>query len=466
MYMFLDAGSGMDSSNIHMSDLNDDTFRKSVLLNTSVRSNSSVYHAQRLVIPHVQQPRATHGSGNDDGVSDASDDHQYLWLPSRTHEQSEDRARVERYLQMDFTRNDWIYRIYTPIGGICIFLFFGILLFILSGALMFSSWRSFMQEIEYTDYGNAPMKFEIKQDLRAPVYFYYKVTDFYAVHKKVAYEASPSHVTSGKCKMFKTFKEILDLRCIDGKNTLNGIDHWCTIKDKEPLFQQHAYPCGAIAATVMTDNFSVCKDNRTLYNVGLPPPLENQYSRYAGTADATCLPLATEIPDYDHGFYHINQKKPPAGKGFQWMDLSSLMFRSWIQIPYDSSFLKPYAVLNRDLKAGTYYLHVTHNMWPAKEWKARKYVVIAKPGFLGTSARYFEIIAMAVATLFILTGIVLLIMYKSRFHCGVSPWRGVQVHAKKSVVNENPTGNFYRSEGPKPVENVVAATTECLCPLH
>lgn len=57
---------------------------------------------------------------------------------------------------------------------------------------------------------------------------------------------------------YKTFAEILDLRCINGKNTLNGIDEWCQNHNQNPQFNLPAYPCGPLAATMMTDNFEIC----------------------------------------------------------------------------------------------------------------------------------------------------------------------------------------------------------------
>ncbi|EDO05417.1 LEM3 (ligand-effect modulator 3) / CDC50 family protein [Babesia bovis T2Bo] len=455
--MISDAGSGMDNSTIQISDLNDDAFRKSMLFATAKKSNTLTTHAQPLTLPHVQASRDV------DRVAGSEElDHEYLWLPSRNYDQADDRARVDRYRQMEFTRNDWIYRIYTPLGGVSVFLFFGILLSLLSVAQLYSSWTSHMQEIDYSAYTNDPIEFEVPYDIKAPVYFYFKITDFYAIHKRVAYGANPSLVTSGDCEMFKTFEEILDLRCVNKKNTLNGIDEWCEIKDKEPAFKKTAYPCGAISATIITDNFSVCQKKELLpagQRSEEQSPVDNQVNN--------CLPISMGIPDYDYSLFHFNQNRPEASsKGFQWIDLSNLMFRNWIQIPYDSTFLKPYGVLNQTLSAGKYYLHVTKNLWPAEHWKAKKYVVIAKPGYMGTKAIVFECLAIITAVVYLITGTVLFFMYKASFHCGVSPWKGLQVNKQKDVAPENPTGNYYRSDAPKPTEHVEPAKMTCLCPLH
>lgn len=94
------------------------------------------------------------------------------------------------------------------------------------------------------------------------------------------------------------------------------------------------------------------------------------------------------------------------------------MFRSWIQLPYDSTFLKPYAVLNQNLPAGDYTLFLTNNYWPSKAWSAQKAFYIAKPGFLGTPAKVLEVMVMATAAIYLLSGIVVAGLYMMNYSCG------------------------------------------------
>ncbi|GIX63996.1 DNA-directed RNA polymerase II subunit rpb1 [Babesia caballi] len=284
------------SADVRLSDISASTYKKSVVFATSDKSKRATQlEAHRMTVPTVQSAHMSSYAAGDNACTKSATEVEYLWLPSLKSEDKR-RSRVEKYTHMEFTRNDNIYRLYTPRGAILIFLLLGTLLLMFAVALLCSSRHSFTQEIEYTDYGSEPITFKIEQDVKGPVYFGYKVSDFYVNHKRVAYESVPFRVTGAKCKMFDTFEKILDLRCIDNKNTLNGIDEWCAVKNTEPAFKLPAYPCGAISATIMTDNFAICRSSVQ----SVPATAKT------GVDVEGCLPLSMKIPEDDYGFFHIN----------------------------------------------------------------------------------------------------------------------------------------------------------------
>ncbi|CDR95602.1 hypothetical protein, conserved [Babesia bigemina] len=454
------------SADLRLSDISSEAFKKSVKYATADPHSQPAAgaQAQRMTLPNVQSPRGSNLFSTGDTM--AEPEVEYLWLPSMKATGTNYRKRVDKYRQMEFTPNLNVYRVYTPRGAILVFSLFGLVLLGLGLALIFSSLRSFTKELEYTDY-QRPMVLTIDKDLPGPVYVYYKVTDFYVTHKKVAYESSPSKIFHQHCKSgfsslavitfaaFNTFEQILNLRCIGGKNTLNGIDEWCQHKD-DPVFKRPAYPCGPISATVMTDNFEVCTKN---------DKIDLTDTNLASKRD-DCLALSMDIPEYDYGFYHSRVEPVDRDEGFLWFDPGNQLFRSWIQLPYDSTFVKQYAVLKDGINAGTYFVHVTSNLWPAREWQARKFFYIAKPGFLGTPAIALECMVMGTAIVFLLTAAVMFLLHKRNYSCGISPWRGIEVYDSKAGDSVKVPSVPYKRDDITPVDDVPASKMPCLCPCH
>lgn len=439
-------------------DISNEVLRNSLLFacKNLAKQGKAASYSEKLNLPKVQAPQYIHKNEKVHG-DEENDKLEYLWMPSMKVVDNRFANRIEKYAHMEFTRNYNIYRLYTPKGAIFVFFLFGLALLSCGIALVKSSNNSFSLEVPYTEDNSGPITFTISHDLAAPVYFYYKIKDFYITHKRVTYDSRPLTINTGKCKIFTTFEEILNLRCIDGKNTLNGVDEWCPIKNSEPAFKLPAYPCGAISATIMTDKFIVC-----------PASYMYELSTVKMRKDKTpnCLPLSLRLEEEDYGLFHASKKKSELDRKFLWLDLSNTMFRNWIQLPYDSTFLKPYAVLNQDLPAGNYQLFVTDNYWPAKAWKAEKAFYVAKTGFLGTSATVFEIIVLATAALYLLSGIVFAILWLGKYNCGLSPWRGIEIVDEMKNDARNVPVKHCMPTDPRKYSNVPQARFPCPCPNH
>ncbi|KAK1443082.1 hypothetical protein BgAZ_306000 [Babesia gibsoni] len=440
-------------------DVSNEVFRSSMMYACQNLSQSSeaIAQADPMSLPNVQAPRIIKLKEAADGEAGEADRIEYLWMPSMKVVNSRFKNRLEKYSHMEFRRNDNIFRLYTPGGGMLVFFICGFLLLACAIAQSISSAYSFTMELPYSEKKDEPINFKIDRTVAAPVYFYYKLSDFYITHKNVAYDSSPSTISTGNCKLYKTFEEILGLRCVDGKNTLNGVDEWCKIKETDPLFKLPAYPCGSISATMMTDNYMICPTSSGL---------TMQQVRTDKESRKKCLPLSLRLVVPDYGMFNAPKKKSDIVDIFRWIDMANVMFRSWINLPYDSTFLKPYAVLNQDLQEGEYTLYVTNNYWPADAWRSKKAVYISKPGFLGTSALVFEILVYITAGLYILTGLTIGMLYFCNFSCGVSPWRGIDVRDMRRQIHPVQPSKAYVVQEPKPYENVPVTTLPCLCPCH
>ncbi|EAN30919.2 LEM3 (ligand-effect modulator 3) family / CDC50 family protein [Theileria parva strain Muguga] len=403
--------------------------------------------------PNVQRAQNLSSSQNDVSVSI---ENKVLWLPSGKGLGPDYKSRAYRVCQKDFSHNYFVYYMYTPVWSAVLSISLGVLLAVLTLILFFFS-SSVNVEVPYTELDQGPIIVNITKDFKPPIYIYYKISEFYVTHKKVVYDSGPSLAAKSTCQNYKTFAEILDLRCINGKNTLNGIDEWCQNHNQNPQFNLPAYPCGPLAATMMTDNFEICPN--------VVP--RNAAGTYEGADFNGCLDI--QIHDYPDlwRFGPFNVKRKQYTKGFCWIDLSNPLYHSWLQHPYANTFLKPYGVIYDEVPEGEYKIHLVNNLWPDQEWKARKSIYITCINFLGTKSLPLEIALLSISGLYIVTGIILLILYYSGFKIEKSPWRGlVKVTAgivtekeeiiRRSSIMEDDYGSFE----PPP------KLGKCLCPLH
>ncbi|XP_954881.1 uncharacterized protein TA03230 [Theileria annulata] len=396
-------------------------------------------------------------------------DNTMLWLPSGKGLGPDYKSRAYRVRQKDFSHNYFVYYMYTPVWAAILSISLGSLLAILTLILFFFS-SSVNVEVPYSENDQGPITVNITSDFKPPIYVYYKISGFYVTHKKVVYDSGPSLAAQSTCQNtmnilyiinisldYKTFAEILDLRCINGKNTLNGIDEWCDNYKDNPQFNLPAYPCGPLAATIMTDNFEIC------------PAVVNRNAdgTYEGVDFSGCLDI--QIHDYSDlwRFGPFNVKRKQYTKGFCWIDLSNPLYHTWLQNPFSNTFLKPYGVIYDEVPEGEYKIHLVNNLWPDQEWRAKKAIYITCINFFGTKSLPLEIALLSISGLYILTGIILLILHFSGFKIKKSPWRGlVKVTAgivtekeeliRRSSITEDDFGSF---ELPPKLE-------KCLCPLH
>ncbi|KAK2197456.1 CDC50-LEM3 family [Babesia duncani] len=415
----------MDEASI--SDVTDTVYHDSLDYVTQKHTRKSAA-AQLLSGPEVKAPKVQGASviKPEDvtqitgmvGLDGKAKKPEYLWLPSRKEIGTGYRNRLERYMQMDFKRTNIIYLLYTPKVASCVFLGLGLLMLTICLLFPYNTAPSPIL-LRYSENKGSVYEFDIPKDLPAPVYFYYRIENFYINHKRVAYESSPGIITHGKCSKFKTFKEILDLRCINGKNTLNGNHQLCKDYENVPEFQLPAYPCGAISATLMTDNFEICDADADLTMLDVLAKDDDMQKN--------CIHLSQRLDVNNWNFIRYNVKKSITEKGFHWLDTTSTLFRSWTDFTFDSTFLKPYAVSYKDIKAGTYRLYITTNLWPADAWQAKKSVYITCVGRFGGSSPIFEIIMFIVAIVYICTGLCIFAFYKIKGRLNKDPWSGIDV---------------------------------------
>ncbi|UKK01454.2 hypothetical protein MACK_002268 [Theileria orientalis] len=430
--------------------------RKSSVENPPDRENSEEFDElldSGLENPSVQSETSREKLRKDVSIAMERD---YVWLPSSRGMGPNYTSRIERMKQMDLKANYFVYNMYTPVGAATLSLVLGALLLMLALVMLFLSMNVHL-EVPYSEKDNAPITITITKDFKPPIYVYYKINDFYVTHKKVVYDSEPAQVSKSSCKTFNTFAEILELRCIEGKNTLNGVDEWCIDYKNNPKFNIPVYPCGPLAATLMTDNFEICSTE-------IP---KNALGNYEGVDFDSCLDI--QIQDepelWKFSAYRIKSKK--FARGFCWLDVTNPLYHTWLQHPYSSKFLKPYGVIHDQVEPGEYKIHLVNNLWPSEAWKAKKSIYITCTNFLGTKSIALEIVLICISGLYLLTGIILLVLHFSGFKTKLSPWRGLY-NVETGAVTEKE--EFVRRASTVSLEvnldKIPKKPGKCLCPLH
>ncbi|EKX72537.1 conserved hypothetical protein [Theileria equi strain WA] len=380
---------------------------------------------------------------------------EFRWLPSGKGRGPDYKSRFDRIKQMELKHNLTVFKLYTPKFASTLSFLCGFLLLLL-GLLSWFLSSSVSIEVPYKEGTTEPIEIDIKDGLKAPVYLYFKISDFHVTNKMLAYDSDIRLVASSKCKTFKTFKEILDLRCINGKNTLNGRDEWCRNRDL-PLFKKPAYPCGPLSATIITDNFEIC-----------PAQVQAQQDGKISDQDLEkCLKLSVHHVPILWTFTSFIVRRENHKDGFLWLDTTNPFYQSWLQPPYNNTFLKPYGVINTDVPPGKYKVHITNNLWPSETWKAKKAIYISCANIWGSRSVVLEIIMFILGSLYVVTGIIILVLHKLDFKFNYSPWRKL-VQVKGTVAMQGDDDAIRESMEGVDVSHmpVPPPSTRCLCPLR
>jgi len=234
---------------------------------------------------------------------------------------------------------------------IVFFLFLGILFLILGGVVQSANRQVVEVEQRYDECmwnSTCTVNVHITQDMKAPVYVYYHLQNFYQNVRRYV-------------------KSIANTQ-IRGQNVFSGLAN-C-----EPLQKYEAetlYPCGLIANTYFNDTFvgEYCSQslsncaafpNSTWTEEGIAFPTDNDKYK------ATSVPQTTKSP--------FGMVLPP---------ISNDHFKLWMRVAITSDFRKLYAIIKKDLKAGDYVKIDILNVFEVKSFHGKKSVILATTSWLG-----------------------------------------------------------------------------------
>lgn len=237
----------------------------------------------------------------------------------------------------------------TPCPLVCMFLFFGLICVILGIVFLVSS--IFVTETDVYRYDNlcnlgnkCTFRFEIEEDMEEPIFLYYRVEGVYQNYR-----------------LYKDSRSNGQLQGTIDVNDYDELEGDCgdeTSLDDEDSSSHVFLPCGKTALSNFNDTFTLTKDN-------------GKYIKQ--TRKDVSWPT-------DRRLY----EDPGKGtKGIRVVDsFENPNFQVWMRVAALPNFLKLYAVIEEDLKKGTYLMEI-HNRFPVHEFEGEKMFKLSTVTWIG-----------------------------------------------------------------------------------
>ena len=222
------------------------------------------------------------------------------------------------------------------------------------------------------------INFTIPYNLTAPIYFYYKLNNFYSNHidyvksknyKQLRGEKVSNEEIDASCQYMSRNKEHFrtdnESRIISYKN--QSMDPNSTMN-----------PCGLIADSIFNDVFYLYDTNGNKVNI-----IEKE--------------IALEIDKQK--MYKNNDNS----EYIQWYNKENEHFIVWMNMELFPNFIKKWGYINQDLKEGEYTIKI-ENSWGKPKWKVIKSFILAKGHKFGTEKFFGYVLLVCLSTemLFIL----------------------------------------------------------------
>jgi len=223
------------------------------------------------------------------------------------------------------------------------------------------------------------IEIDITQDMKAPIYFYYQLDNYYQNHRR--YVAS---------------KDIDQLRgdSITNVNQISDCTPFISINGSSDLNNAY-FPCGIIAHSQFNDSFVL------LYN-GVPVPWDNK-----GIAWQSDIDTKFQKPPSDQ------QGRPdplfPDIPGV-WDRFQSEEFIVWMRTSALPSFKKLNRIIKTDLLQGTYTIAIS-NSYNVSQFGGKKSIVISTSSWMGGKNNFIAIVYLIIGALCFFLGIVFLVRH-------------------------------------------------------
>lgn len=232
------------------------------------------------------------------------------------------------------------------------------------------------------------MKIELPQPMKAPIYMYYKLENFYQNHRRYASNRDDYQLAGN----IRKASQLGDCSPI----IVYGPDQSVTDVPDELVYN----PCGLIAWSMFNDTF-VLKNATTTICDGLQP--EKSLCTKKGIAWSSDVEVKFKEPkerknrmwpqDYYNETGHIIPK------------ISDEDFIVWMRTAALPNFRKLYRIINTDLKNGSYTIHIEQR-YPVKDFGGRKKIILSTSSWIGGKNLFLAIAYLSVAGICVLLALV------------------------------------------------------------
>lgn len=216
------------------------------------------------------------------------------------------------------------------------------------------------------DVGACVLPLVVAARIRAPSYFYYRVTGMQQNARR--YVKSRSHKQlRGEWPLSDEELRQCDPLTFVGDTLANGgsaaADGDSSDEDGDRPRREVLVPCGLTAASEFNDTLTLCADERC----ATPIPVSTRGIAWAADAEVSFRPRVPVVRPWTTA---INER------------ITSPRFQVWMRLSAFADFDKLYGILRADLPAGTYYVRVA-SRFPVAPFGGTKSVFVANTAWFG-----------------------------------------------------------------------------------
>ncbi|ODV59767.1 CDC50/LEM3 family protein [Ascoidea rubescens DSM 1968] len=248
-----------------------------------------------------------------------------------------------------------------------------------------------LSESDPEENGLCHLQFQIPNDIGSPVFFFYKLNNFYANHRRYVVSFSEDQI-NGKAASLDAIKNTVGANCEPLSVDSNGTRY---------------YPCGLIANSLFNDTFTMPKGvNQTSIDYDMTQEgiaWESDKNRFKKTAydPSEVVPPPNWIKRFPNGYSEENMPDISTWYEFQnWMHPAGLpTFSNLYYRNDDDKFLE-----------GTYEVVVGLH-WPVKPFNGNKYIYITTRSIIGGKNSFLGVTWIVVGGICFLLAILFLIVH-------------------------------------------------------
>eukprot|EP01100_Stratorugosa_tubuloviscum_P002152 TRINITY_DN1490_c1_g1_i1.p1 TRINITY_DN1490_c1_g1~~TRINITY_DN1490_c1_g1_i1.p1 ORF type:complete len:339 (-),score=147.20 TRINITY_DN1490_c1_g1_i1:41-1015(-) len=272
-----------------------------------------------------------------------------------------------------------------PVIFICLligvlFIPMGIVLLVFSDDIVQVGPFRYDEDCPVVDNFTCNFQFTIDQDMQAPIYFYYKLENYYQNYRLYVRSRSDLQLRGDDYS-----RDALD-ECSPRISSTGDDDE----KDESKLF----LPCGLIAGSYFNDS------------------LENlRYKDDDKIIDWTEEGIAWST-DIDNKFENPPESQPGVKIPYIDTDFKNETFIVWMRAAAFPTFRKLRRIINQDLKAGEYLITID-SRFPVDEFDGRKSIILTTTNWIGGKNPIIGILYIVVGALSLVLG--LLFLFKHTF---------------------------------------------------
>jgi hypothetical protein len=285
--------------------------------------------------------------------------------------------------------------------------------------------------------GNAScdVSIEIPEEIKGPVYLYYKLTTFHQNHRQYVgsrddyqmfgSEKRDKAKIEDKCKY--KYKQ---MACTDATKATEALctgswDHdgdGGTAAVARAWIEKYRSPCGLIAASLPTDKFTVQTTGLTMKEKGIAwPSDDDRFNPPACKSAGTC---ASKI---GYQSMYLDEMYPTmadgsAGSGWDLAaeGVENEHFQVWMKTAALASFRKLYGIIDADVPKGTLTVRVDNN-FDVSAFGGTKSIVVGNTSWIGGKNGRLGLLFIIVAVIYLLMGTLLVMNSHGMLPRGARP---------------------------------------------